>query len=107
MRNRLSNHVKETWERILSRTPTQVNAPWVLTQLLTEATPKPKPEAVPVGLFFLPPAIREPPFSYEVALPIHGLVGNVAGLLNLKGLIEKLGEIEPNKEENEIKTGAR
>ena len=48
-------------EIILFRTPTQVNAPWVLppkadpplaeTQLLTEATPNPKQSQAPPWLF--------------------------------------------------------
>ncbi len=40
VREGLANHVKETWERILVRTTTQVNAPWVLIPLNNAATPK-------------------------------------------------------------------
>ena len=42
VRNRLANHVKETWETILGHAPTQVNATSLLIPLNNAATPKTK-----------------------------------------------------------------
>ena len=43
MRNRLANHVKKTWETILDRTPTQVNAKAIAREIKVAVTPEEEP----------------------------------------------------------------